>query len=83
MKKFLAFLLIAIVACTTVEDLTFESWWSKIKDLFKKAVNWLKENGYYELIKSTLINLGKQAAILLCKKWFDQETCESVINGLL
>ncbi len=43
MKKFLAFLLIAIVACTTVEDLKFESWWDGIVDFLKEGWNWLKK----------------------------------------
>ena len=83
MKKFLAFLLIAIVACTTVEDLTFESFWDKIKDWFKKAVNWLKEIGVYDIIVNTLITLGKQAAIGLCSNFLSQDECESIINSLL
>ncbi len=43
MKKFLAFLLIAIVECTTVEDLKFESWWDGIVDFLKEGWNWLKK----------------------------------------
>ena len=82
MKKFLAFLLIAIVACTTVEDLDFDSWWDKIKDFFKKGWNWLKEHGVLDLVKDTLWKLGKEAAIALCSKWLDRSTCETVINGL-
>ena len=43
MKKFLAFLLIAIVECTTVENLNFESWWDGIVEFFKGGWNWLKK----------------------------------------
>ena len=43
MKKFLAFLLIAIFECTTVEDLKFESWWDGIVDFLKEGWNWLKK----------------------------------------
>ena len=81
MKQFLAFLLIAIVACTTV-DLDLESWWDDIVDFFKKGWNWLKEHGVLDLVKETLWKFGKAAAIQLCSKWLDQSTCEAVINGL-
>ena len=83
--KFLAFFLIAVIACAAVEEQVLDSWlgnlWDKIKNAFKKAWNWLKENGYLELIKNALVTLGKSAAVNLCKKWFDESTCQSVINN--
>ena len=82
MKQFLAFLLIAIVACTTV-DLDLESWWDSIVDFFTRGWNWLKENGLLDIIKDTLIKLGKEAAINLCAGWLERSTCEAVINSLL
>ena len=87
MKKFLAFLLIAVIACMTVEEeMEFNSWlsnlWNKIKNAVKKAWNWLKEKGYLSKIKDALVKLGKTAAIALCKKWFDAQVCEGIINGL-
>ena len=85
MKKFLAFLLIAIVACTTVEDLTFKDFWSDIVDdikgIIKKGIDWLKEHLCYDQLKNTLLDLGKKAAMLLCTKWLGQETCEAIISG--
>ena len=60
MKKFLAFLLIAVIACTTVEDLELEGkWWDKIKNAFNKAWKWLKDNGVID----ALIDVGKTILI--------------------
>jgi hypothetical protein len=83
--KFLAFFLIAVIACAAVEEQVLDSWlgniWDKIKKAFKKAWNWLKDHGYLEKIKNALVTLGKAAAVNLCKKWFDESTCQSVINN--
>ena len=43
MKKFLAFLLIAVIACTTVEDLELNSWGDKIKSFFGNIWRWIKK----------------------------------------
>ena len=56
MKKFLAILLIAIVACTTeaaVEEEEFD-----FKALVKKAVELLKENGLWDPLVAFLKKLG-------------------------
>ncbi len=93
MKKFLAILLIAIVACETVQDLELEGIWGKIKDwakdiwhkltdAVKNAVNWLKENGYYDLLKSKIIELGKGAAIAFCSTYLGPEFCSSAVEGV-
>ena len=87
MKKFLVFLLIAVIVCQAVEEeIDMNSWigdhWKKIKNAFKKAWNWLKEKGLLSKIKDALVSLGKQAAIALCKKWFDEAVCEKVIGSL-
>ena len=83
--KFLAFFLIAIIACATIEEQDLKSWfskiWDKIKNAFKKAWNWLKEHGYLEKIKNALVTLGKAAAVKLCQKWFDEATCQKVIDN--
>jgi len=68
MKKFLAFLLIAKVSCTTVEGLNFELRLDGIVDFFKRVCNWLKENGVLDLVKDTFWRLGKKVAINLCSK---------------
>ena len=93
MKKFLAILLIAIVACETVQDLElegifkkighwFKSIWDKLRDAVKKAVNWLKENGYYDLLKSKIIELGKGAATAFCSTYLGPEFCANAVEGV-
>ena len=82
MKKFLAFLLIAIIACNTVEDMTLQNIIDYLKELYEKAVQWLKDHGVYDEVVTALRTLGKEAAIALCSKWLDRSTCEAVINGL-
>ena len=69
MKKFLAFLLFAVIACTAVEDFD-------LKGFLDGIIEWLKENGIYDI----LINYGKQAAVKLCSNWFAESTCELAIN---
>ena len=64
MKKFLAFLLIAIIACTAVEDLELEGLWDKFKNWCKK--NWSKIKGTFITIAT---NIGKASIIALCQKW--------------
>ena len=93
MKKFLAILLIAIVACETVQDLELEGilsgivdWfkkiWNKLRDAVKKAVNWLKENGYYDLLKGKIIEMGKAAATAWCSQYVSAELCSNAVEGV-
>ena len=93
MKKFLAFLLIAIVACEAVEDVDLEGLWKKIKKAVKsawdklsgavkKAVNWLKDKGIYDLVKDKLVQLGKAAATTFCSAYLSPAICAPAIEGL-
>ena len=88
MKKFLAFLLIAVIVCVEVqeEDMDLESWlgnlWKKIKGAVKKAWNWLKNKGILSKIKNILITVGKTAAIALCSNYFTPAVCGTVIGAL-
>ena len=95
MKKFLAILLIAIVACSTAsvieeKEIDLEKlpdWvvkgWSKILETFKKVVEFLKENGLWDQIVSLLKDAGKVAAKKLCLKVYDEEFCDELIGSLL
>ena len=93
MKKILALFLIAIVACEAVEDFDLEGLWSKIKKAVKsawdklsgavkKAVNWLKDKGIYDLVKDKLIQLGKVAATTFCSAYLSPAVCAPAIEGL-
>ena len=93
MKKFLAIFLIAIVACEAVEDLDLEGLWKKIKKAVKsawdklsgavkKAVNWLKDKGIYDLVKDKLVQLGKAAATTFCSAYLSPAICAPAIEGL-
>ncbi len=98
MKKFLAILLIAIVSCETVQDLDLESIWTKIRDAVvdtvksvwdtlrdavKGAVNWLKENGYFDLLKGKIIEMGKNAATAWCAQYVGAELCSNAVEGVV
>ena len=82
MKKFLAFLLIAIIACNTVEDLTLQNILDYLKELYEKAVQWLKDNGVYDEVIAALKTLGKEAAVGVCTKWLDRTMCEALLSFL-
>ena len=71
MKKFLAVLLIAIVACETVEEFNLKNWIDAI-------VETLKSLGIYDL----LVTYGKQYAINFCSNYFGKSICETAINYL-
>ena len=83
MKKFLAFLLIAVIACTTVEYQELDGILDPIKKIIEKAIKFLQEHGIYEQVKETLIDLGKEAAIGLCAQLLDRSTCKFVIDFLI
>ena len=93
MKKFLAFFLIAVVACEAVDDLDLESiqdWivdkvtsiWNTLTDAVKKAINWLKDKGIYDLIKDKVIQLGKVAATTFCSAYLSPAVCGPAVEGI-
>ena len=93
MKKLLIILLIAIVACETVEDIDFQSIWDKIKDTvedawdkltdnLKDAINNLKNQGIYDLIKDKLVAYGKIATIALCTPYLTEPVCQIAVEAL-
>ena len=94
MKKFLAILLIAIVACSSVSvaeeeefDLKLPEWlkngWSKVKEYVKKVIIMLKGSGYWDLIVEYLKTKGKEYAKKFCLKWYDEEFCDELIGDFL
>ena len=86
MKKFLAILLIAIVACSTVpeENLpeTIKNRLDKLLKSFKKAVEALKDSGLLSKIGEFLKSLGLVVPKELCLKVFDEELCDEFLGNL-
>ena len=95
MKKFLAILLIAIVACSTVsvveeEEFDLEKlpeWikkgWSTILKTFKKVVEFLKESGLWDPLVKLLKDKGLPTAKGLCLKVYDEEFCDELVGSLV
>ena len=96
MKKLLALLLIAIVACSSVSTVEEEEvslqklpdWikkgWSKVKKVIKKVVTFLKETGLWDPIVKLLKTKGVEVARDLCLKAYDDEKfCDELIDNLL
>ena len=71
MKKFLAFLLIAIVTCEAVEELDLQIRIpSDPTDQIKKR------------LKELIINSGKKAAVQFCSKYLPQNVCQSAVDAI-
>ena len=62
MKKFLVILLIAIIACKTVEEEALEQIMNGVKELYNK----LKADGTLGRIAEILKTVGKAAAEMAC-----------------
>ena len=96
MKKFLAILLIAIVACSTVsadeegKKFDLEKLPENIKNAlntiskpFKKIFQFLKNSGFWDPIANFLKTTGLVVPKELCLKVFDEEFCDELLSGLL
>ena len=76
MKKFLAILLIAVIACEAYEEITLESIWNNVQD----AIQWLKDHGYWNKLVQLAKTVGKYIAGNLCKKYLDAGICNQILN---
>ena len=95
MKKFLAILLIAIVACSSIQVVDEEvelqkvpDWikngWAKLKSAFKKVVTFLKDNGLWDPLVKVFAQYGKKFAKDMCMKAYDDEKfCDELVNQAL
>ena len=72
MKKFLAILLIAIVACEAVEDV----------DLFGGVIDWLKNAGIYDAVKNYIISASKSFAISFCSRYLPGSICSAAVEAI-
>ena len=76
MKKFLAILLIAFIACEAVEEITLQSIWDNVNE----AIDWLRDHGYLDKIKEAIRTIGKYYALKICKNYLNEDICNQVIN---
>ena len=72
MKKFLVFLLIAIITCEAVEELYLKG--------YETPYDILKER--CQKVKEILINYGKKAAVDYCTKFLSQKICQTAVDCL-
>ena len=96
MRKLLAILLIAVIACNGFVE-TFESleldneavelglfdWLKWLWNKVKGVVNWLKEKGVWDQIVSVAKTVGKYAAKALCKKFSKSDKCGDIVDKFL
>ena len=81
MKKFLAILLIAIVACSNVSVVEEEEFdLEKITGTVKEVVAWLKKNGLWDPLMNTLKTAGKVAAFAFCTRYADASLCQTIVD---
>ena len=81
MKKFLAILLIAIVACSNVSVVEEEEFdLEKITGTVKEVVAWLKKNGLWDPLMNTLKTAGKVAAFAFCTRYAPANVCSLILN---
>ena len=71
MKKFLAILLIAIVACETVEELHLED-----------VLDWLRNSGILDAVKNYIISYGKKMAVDFCAGYISRSICQTAVDIL-
>ena len=96
MRKFLIIVLLAIAACTSLEDFEIDldevelikipEWIIKgvklVKEYFNKAKAWLKENNLWDPLVDTVLKYGKEGGMKLCTKTLPQESCEKIVDGI-
>ena len=81
MKKFLAILLIAIVACSDVsviEEREFDL--ETITGTVNEVIAWLKEHGLWEPLMETLKTAGKVAAYAFCTRYAPASICSTILS---
>ena len=68
---------------STDTSLSSEDGNKKHDNIFKKAMNWLREHAKLEEIGKALVEAGKAVAINLCSGFVDREVCKSVVDSLI
>ena len=98
MRKLLAILLIAAIACEVVETETIpdfdnvelKNWidglkkgWNALTNGVKNAISWLKEKGLWDTIVKLAKTAGKIGAKALCARYTSGDTCAQIVDALL
>ena len=95
MKQVLFILLIATIACASIEKfeeedseivlegINFKSLWNKVKNNVKQAKAWLKAVGLYDPLMNALKNIGGYYAQNYCvSKGIPSDVCTSIVSFL-
>ena len=72
MKKFLVFLLIAIITCEAVEKLDLQG--------IKPPVDPTKLIA--QKLKEIIVSYGKKVAVDYCSKYFSKDVCQTAVDQL-
>ena len=103
MRKLLAILLIATIACNglveTIEsfnkildyfeldkeaiELGFLDFFEDIWDYIQDGIDWLKENGFWDTIKSIAKTYGKYKATEYCEKKAKIDGCGDIVKTII
>ncbi len=96
MRKLLAILLIAVIACNgfleTFESLELDNeaielgifdWLKKLWNKVKGVVDWLKKKGVWKEIVNIAKTVGKWAGQKLCEKYAKSSKCSDIVNKFL
>ena len=94
MKKLLFLVLIAIAFCTTTEEenqldevldmLIKLPTWEEVKNFFKKAIKWLKDNELWDPLVNLVKKGLREAAMNLCMKTIkDENDCKSIVDFVI
>ena len=98
MRKLLAILLIAAIACEVVETETIpdfdnvelKNWidglkkgWDTLTNGVKNAISWLKEKGLWDTIVKLAKTAGKLGAKALCSRYTSGDICGQIVDAIL
>ena len=87
MKNIIFIILIAIFFFSSIEQESEQSlseMWESVKNDPEKAINWLKDMGYYDFLVNLLKIYDREIATNICKKKIAEEAlCEAFIDFLL
>ena len=95
MKKFLFLVLLAVIACTSLEPIeqddldivlgiSFKSMWNAVKNNVSQAIKWLKSVGLYDPLIKLIKTAGSYYANNYCtSKGVPSSVCSSIVDFLM